>query len=310
MPPNKATSTPTPTSMSQEEIDRLIAMNEALTAALKPKRSVQDSAKVSVSIVRHNPTKYVGLRSPSLLGDWHREFDNLFELLKCLAEMQVDQVAYYLRGKAGMWWTRSKEDVREAATNKGSDYVRWSEFNKFMNAVFVPEHIKSRMRAEFDSFKMTDKMTVETYYNRFMELSEYVADLNFSDEMLALRFDKRLTTTIKKRLAAGQPSKIDDVYQRAEHAKRIADMLKEEKKENGEKRKTEAASENAGNKKQNVNPYRSFFSNNGQNGNGNHGGFGTGGASGGGVLTCFRCGKVGHKISDCRVHVGAKLGVL
>ncbi|XP_074292299.1 uncharacterized protein LOC141619177 [Silene latifolia] len=151
-----------------------------------------------------------------------------------------------------MWWTRSKEAVREAAVNSGSDYVRWSGFKKVMNVVFVPEHIKSRMRAEFDSFKMTDEMTVETYYNKFMELSEYISYLNFSDEMLALRFEKELTTIIKKRLAAGQPSNMDDVYQRAGHAKRIADMLKEEKKERGEKRKTEAASESAGNKKQNI----------------------------------------------------------
>ncbi|XP_074283159.1 uncharacterized protein LOC141607704 [Silene latifolia] len=291
MPPKKATSTPIPTSMSQEEIYRLIAMSKALTAALKAKGSVQDLAKVNASIAWHNPAKYDGLGAPSLLGDWHREFDNLFELLKCPAEIQVDQAAYYLRGKAGMWWTRSKDAVREAAANNGSDYVRWSGFKKVMNVVFVPEHIKSRMRVEFDSFKMPDGMTVETYYNTFMELSEYVADLNFSDEMLALRFEKGLTTTIKKR---------------AGHVERIADMLKEEKKEKGEKRKTETASENAGNKKQNVNPYRSFFSNNRQNGNGNRGGFGRGGASGGGVITCFRYGKVGYKIADCRVHVGSR----
>ncbi|XP_074291547.1 uncharacterized protein LOC141618347 [Silene latifolia] len=250
-------------------------MNEALTTALKAKRSVQDSAKVSASIARHNPTKYDGLGAPSLLADWHREFDNLFELLKCPAKMQVDQAAYYLRGKAGMWWPRSKEAVREVAANNGSEYVKWSGFKKVMNVVFVLEHVRSRMRAEFDSFKMTNEMTVETYYNRFMELSEYVADLNFSDEMLALRFEMGLTTNIKKRLA-------------------------------GEKRKTEAASESAENKKQNVNPYRSFFFNNGQNGSGNHGGFGRGGASGGGVVTCFRCGKVGHKIADYRVHVGGQ----
>ncbi|XP_074306090.1 uncharacterized protein LOC141641320 [Silene latifolia] len=127
--------------------------------------------------------------------------------------------------------------------------LAWRGFKETMRVVFVPEHIRSKMRAEFDSFKMTDEMTVESYHNRFMELAEYVSDLNFSDEILALRFEQGLTTTIKKRLAASQPSSMDDVYQRAGHAERIADMLQEERKVKGEKRKIETPSEGAGGSK-------------------------------------------------------------
>ncbi|XP_074302322.1 uncharacterized protein LOC141633827 [Silene latifolia] len=210
MPLKKSTSTPT--TMSQEEIDRLIAMNEALTAGVKSKGSAQDPAKLSASIARHNPMNYDQLGEPSLLGDWHREFHNLFELLKCHAELQVDQVVYYLRGKAGLWWTRNKEAIRKASEGNNSPYVKWPGFKKVMRVVFVLEHIRRKMRAKFDSFKITDEMTVETYYNRFMELSEYLVDLNISEEILALRFEKGLTT-IKKRLGAGQPSNMDDIYQ-------------------------------------------------------------------------------------------------
>ncbi|XP_074295780.1 uncharacterized protein LOC141623584 [Silene latifolia] len=307
-------STPTPSTMSQEEIDRLISMNEALTVALKAKGSVQDPAKMSASIARHNPTKYDGLGEPSLLGDWHREFDNLFELLGCPPEFQVDQAAYYLRGKAGLWWNRSKEVIREAWRESDESFITLKSFKENMRAVFVPEHIRSKMRAEFDSFKMTEEMTVETYYNRFMELSEYVADLNFSDEMLALRFEKGLTTTIKKRLAAGQPSTMDDVYQRAGHAERIADMLKEErrekeeKKEKSEKGKVEPSSENAGSKKQNSNQYYSYFANSAPMGGVSRGINGRSVANRDFVGSCFRCGKLGHKIIYCRVNLGKQGG--
>ncbi|XP_074291332.1 uncharacterized protein LOC141618117 [Silene latifolia] len=102
---------------------------------------------------------------------------------------------------------------------------------------------------------MTEEMTIEDYHNRFMELVEYVSDLNYGE----VRFEKGLTTRIEKRLAPGEPSIVEEVYQREEHAERIADMVKEEKKDKGEKRKEETTSEGAGgSKKQNYNQYRSF----------------------------------------------------
>ncbi|XP_074313942.1 uncharacterized protein LOC141649145 [Silene latifolia] len=86
-------------------------------------------------------------------------------------------------------------------------------------------------------------------------------------KLLLLRFKNGLTTSIKKRLADGQPSTMDVVYQRAGHAERIADMFreerreKEEKKGKSEKRKDESSSENVGSKKQNSNQYHSYFAN-------------------------------------------------
>ncbi|XP_074298762.1 uncharacterized protein LOC141629691 [Silene latifolia] len=202
----------TPTTMSPKEIDRLIATNVALTAALKSKISTMDPAKMSVAIARHNPIKYDGLGEPSLLGDWCREFDNLFELLNCPEEMQVDQVAHYLKGKARLWWSRSKGVIREAWKESEKPYITWRGFKETMRAVFVPEHVWSRMRSKFDTFKMTEEMTIEDYHNRFMKLAEYVSDLNYGDEVLALRFEKGLTMPIKKRLSAGEPSTLEEVY--------------------------------------------------------------------------------------------------
>ncbi|XP_074315302.1 uncharacterized protein LOC141651491 [Silene latifolia] len=159
-----------------------------------------DHAKMSATIAIHNPMKYDGLGEPSFLGDWCREFDNLFELLDCREEMQVDQAAHYLKGKAGLWWNRN---------NAG--------FKDTMRGTFVPEHVRSRMRSEFDAFKMTEAMTIEDYHNRFMELAEYVLDLNYGEEVLALRFEKGLTARIKKRLSPGEPSTLEEVYQREGH---------------------------------------------------------------------------------------------
>ncbi|XP_074287557.1 uncharacterized protein LOC141612647 [Silene latifolia] len=118
------------------------------------------------------------------------------------------------------------------------------------------------------------------------------SDLNFSDEMLALGFEKGLTTTIKKRLALGHQVPWMMFTESHGHAERIADILKEEKKEKegkkekGEKRKTSQGDE--GSKK-------------------TYGGFGYGGSvgavRGGGnsmFQACYSCGKYGHKARECR----------
>ncbi|XP_074302977.1 uncharacterized protein LOC141637319 [Silene latifolia] len=192
---------------------------------------------MSAAIARHNPMKYDGLGEPSLLGDWYREFDNLFEVLNCPEEIQVDQAAHYLKGKVGLWWNHNKAVIREAWKKRDEPFVSWRGFKDTLRGTFVPEHVTSKMRSEFDSFKMTEEMTIEDYHNRFMELAEYVSDLNYREEVLDLRFEKGLTTRIKKSLVAGEPSTVLEVYQRAGHAERIADMVKEEKKDKGEKRK-------------------------------------------------------------------------
>ncbi|XP_074318693.1 uncharacterized protein LOC141655515 [Silene latifolia] len=211
---------------------------------------------MSAAIARHNPMKYDGLGEPPLLGDWCREFDNLFELLNYPEEIQVDQAAHYLKGKAGLWWNHSKVVIREAWRESDEPFVSWKGFKDTFRGTFVPEHVRSRMRSEFDVFKMTEEMTIEDYHNRFMELAEYVSDLNYGVEVLALRFERGLTTRIKKRLSVGEPSTIEEVYQRAGHTERIVDMVKEEKKDKGEKRKAETTSEGAGgSKKQNYNQF-------------------------------------------------------
>ncbi|XP_074297657.1 uncharacterized protein LOC141628408 [Silene latifolia] len=102
-------------------------------------------------------------------------------------------------------------------------------------------------------------MTVEEYHNRFQELSEYLSDLNMGHEMLAVKFEKGLSTEIKKRLVVGEPTTVEEVYQRAGHAERISDMLKEEKKGKGEKRKAKTVSESgATSKKPHYNQFKSY----------------------------------------------------
>ncbi|XP_074291860.1 uncharacterized protein LOC141618676 [Silene latifolia] len=297
MPPKRARAS----TMTDEDIERMQDLNAALLEIVKGKKDEMNPSKVGASVARYKPAKYEGVGEPSLLGEWCREFDNIFELIACPEEMQVDQAVFYLRRKAGRWWTKNKATIREAFQLSEEPFVSWQNFKNILRNTFIPEHIRSKMRAHFDSFKMTDEMTVEDCHNIFMELAEYVADLNYNDEVLAMRFEKGLTLAIKKRLTAGVPTTVEEVYQRAGHAERIKEMVIEEKKEKGEKkRKSEAVSEGArGSKKANTNQLRVYTGN----------GTAFGGSASHGEsrrafsepVQCFRCGKMGHKASTCRV---------
>ncbi|XP_074265856.1 uncharacterized protein LOC141588307 [Silene latifolia] len=298
MPPKRARAS----TLTDEEIERMQDLNAALLEIVKGKKDEMNPSKVGASVARYKPAKYEGVGEPSLLGEWCREFDNIFELIACPEEMQVDQAVFYLRGKAGRWWTKNKATIREAFQLSEEPYVPWQNFKNILRNTFIPEHIRSKMRAQFDSFKMTNEMIVENYHNNFMELAEYVADLNYNGEVLAMRFEKGLTLAIKKRLTTGVPTTVKEVYQRESHVERIKEMVIEEKKEKGEnKRKSEAVSEGAwgGSKKANTNQFRAYT--------GNGAAFG-GSASHvesrrafGEPVQCFRCGKMGHKASTCRV---------
>ncbi|XP_074277977.1 EG45-like domain containing protein [Silene latifolia] len=87
-----------------------------------------------------------------------------------------------------------------------------------MREQFVPEHIQHKMRSEFESFTMTEEMTVTEYYHRFLELSRYVEDMQLGQRGVALRFERGLSAKIMNRLPAGVATDLKEVYLRAASA--------------------------------------------------------------------------------------------
>ncbi|XP_074320420.1 uncharacterized protein LOC141657170 [Silene latifolia] len=300
MPPKRNTAV----NITQEELDRLLAENEAL----KAKR--MDPAKMSTIVARHNPTFFTGEGEPHLLGDWCREFTNLFELIACPEELQVDQAAHYLRATAGEWWNRNKAEIRHVARDVEEGYVSWLEFQVILTDVHA-EFRKAKLREEFDTFKMTEDMTVETYHRKFRLLASYIDEFAKNETMLAMRFERGLTVDIKKRLTAAPPTTVQDIYLRAGAAERLSEQIKEDKKGKAEKRKSETVSDNTGAKKPNSGKFSGYSTNSAPGGMRNQSGGSFRGASIGGNasrITCFGCGKLGHRKFECRSSGGNQSG--
>ncbi|XP_074292398.1 uncharacterized protein LOC141619268 [Silene latifolia] len=300
MPPKRNTAV----NITQEELDRLLAENEAL----KAKR--MDPAKMSTIVARHNPT-FTGEGEPHLLGDWCREFTNLFELIACPEELQVDQAAHYLRATAGEWWNRNKAEIRHVARDVEEGYVSWLEFQVILTDQFMPEFRKAKLREEFDTFKMTEDMTVDTYHRKFRLLASYIDEFAKNETMLAMRFERGLTVDIKKRLTAAPPTTVQDIYLRAGAAERLSEQIKEDKKGKAEKRKSETVSDNTGAKKPNSGKFSGYSTHSAPGGMRNQSGGSFRGASIGGNasrVTCFGCGKLGHRKFECRSSGGNQSG--
>ncbi|XP_074288763.1 uncharacterized protein LOC141613920 [Silene latifolia] len=264
-----------------------------------------DPAKMSTIVARHNPTIFTGEGEPHLLGDWCREFTNLFELIACPEELQVDQAAHYLSATAGEWWNRNKAEIRHVARDIEEGYVSWLEFQVILTDRSCRVR-KAKPREEFDTFKMTEDMTVDTYHRKFRLLASYIDEFAKNETMLAMRFERGLTVDIKKRLTAAPPTTVQDIYLRAGAAERLSEQIKEDKKGKAEKRKSET-----GAKKPSSGKFSGYSTNSAPGGMRNQSGGSFRGASIGGNasrVTCFGCGKLGHRKFECRSSGGNQTG--
>ncbi|XP_074313794.1 uncharacterized protein LOC141648988 [Silene latifolia] len=202
-----------------------------------------------------------------------KNVESLLEAVKCPEDMIVDQAVFYLRDEAGVWWQNMREEVQAYYRNRGQPSIPWVGFKSAMREHFVPEHIRHKLRAEFDSFSMAVNMNVIEYYHQFIELSRYMEDMQLSQRISALRFEKGLAPMITDRLPAGVLTDLKEVYVRAGHAKRLVDLAKEAKERNVEKRKAESEGGNQSSHKK--------------------------GTSDNSNLACLNCGGSGHKRYEC-----------
>ncbi|XP_074318879.1 uncharacterized protein LOC141655711 [Silene latifolia] len=175
----------------------------------------------------------------------------------------VDQAAHYLRAHVGGPVDGNKVEIRQVARDLETGHVSWLEFQELLKNEFMPEFQKAKLQEEFDTFKMTEDMTVEAYHRTFRQLCSYIDNFGQNEAMLAMR-------PIRK----ARPRKGSGDHERY-----------------------------LGAKKQSSGRYGGYSTNSAPGGMRAQSGGGFRGTSGGGSsagITCFGCGKTGHKRFECR----------
>ncbi|XP_074299698.1 uncharacterized protein LOC141630848 [Silene latifolia] len=299
--PHARTPSPLPR-VSEEEMEWLIAQNEALTEALRnvtcETDAAMDASAVSIAISRHHPTKYLGVGEPYLFSDWVREIENVFEVVRCQEELKVEQAAFYLGGLAGGWWYKEQEAMKNFYEERGEAAIPWPDFKMEMRNEFIPEHVRGKLRVEFDRFVMTDVVTVQDYYIRFCELATYVEGLHLRQSHLALKFEGGLTVKLLEKLTLGDLSSVKEVYDRAGNTERLLDVAKDAKDRSGEKMRNEGEGGYQP-KKITFNQSKSYSGGAQENSFGGTRNFGNKAASEGQGLRCYNYGGLGHKRVEC-----------
>ena len=63
-------------------------------------------------ISQSKPSTYDGTGEPTVLENWIREFDKLFEVLHCPENLRIDNVVFFLRDEADFWWIQNGAALR------------------------------------------------------------------------------------------------------------------------------------------------------------------------------------------------------
>ncbi|XP_074278162.1 uncharacterized protein LOC141601758 [Silene latifolia] len=224
--------------------------------------------------------------------------ENVFEVMRCPEELKVEQAAFYLGGLAGGWWYKEREAMKNFYEEMGEAAIPWAEFKMEMRNEFIPEHVRCKLRAEFDRFVMIDAMTVQDYYIRFCELATYLEDLHLSKSHLALKFEGGLTVKLLKKLTPGDLSSVKESYARAGNAERLLGAAKDAKDKSGEKWRNEGEGGYQP-KKITFNQSKSYSGGAQGNSFGGTINYGNRAASEGGGLRCYNCGGLSHKRVEC-----------
>ncbi|XP_021721470.1 uncharacterized protein LOC110689028 [Chenopodium quinoa] len=158
------------------------------------------------------PPTYLGKEDPASLENWIREFDKLFDAINFPEELKVNNVVYYLREEADLWWSQNRTRILETP-NFG-----WKELKKAIRDKFYPAYLKKQKCMEFTNLRKGN-MTINEYYNKFIELMKLAPEVLPTEELKAQRFEQGLTLSLQGKLGGGGVTfkTLDEVYGRAAH---------------------------------------------------------------------------------------------
>ena len=316
-----------PADSRKAEMDKLLTLNAQLVETvrlLNESRNgttsttaavVPTSANLSTSISRLRPSKYEGTEGPVRLESWVREFQELFTTVGCPHDLRVEQAAFYLRGRAGLWWTSTRDILRSEHQDgdSGESVFGWNSFVSALREEYYPAHVQLEKQEQFEALQQGD-MSVEKYYTRFCELTTLVPHLSLSEAALAYKFERGLTLDIRRRMIGGISTSVREVYTKAGYAERF--VTEERALLVGEKRKAETSMSGATYRNRGPNfSTRPRFDTRPPGGNmstrsidtvsrrsfncrrcgRNHPGRDCGGNS----VICYECGRPGHRSYEC-----------
>ena len=183
-------------SMINDRLELLVRATENLLEArnrevVNPNRQDGD---ITRRISQFKPSTYDGSADPQKLENWIRELEKIFDVVGCPDLIKVNQAVFYLVGQADLWWGLNKERLSREVN------FSWEAFVRALKDKFYPVHLQKKLTTEFANLVM-GSMSVDEYYQKFIELMRFAPHVVSTEEMKAHKFKLGLTLDLQEKLA-------------------------------------------------------------------------------------------------------------
>jgi hypothetical protein len=282
------------------------AANERLIKAI-----ARMSAKVRMDI-----PAYEGSLDAEELLDWIRALDTYFDYEDIEEDKKVRHAVTKLKGHAALWWDEVQADRR----SKGKQKIKsWDRMIAKMKAKFIPRDYQITLFRRMQNLRQK-LMTVKEYTEEFYRLNIRAGHRESDDEKVA-RYLNGLRYDIQDELSMVTIRTVEDAYQMALKAeeklsrkqgqrgrgrsqprgKAVAQERTQKPKEDWKRPQGKAERGGTSQQRQQISEPR-------RQQDDQQGGYADAnifprtrgrGRGRGGVITCFTCGKDGHKAVDC-----------
>ncbi|XP_019198968.1 PREDICTED: uncharacterized protein LOC109192721 [Ipomoea nil] len=222
-----------------------------------------------------------------------------------LSAQRVETVVYYLQEEADHWW------VMEGPTLKEKEGFDWKMFKVLLRERFYPEYVEAAKYEEFLHLEQ-GSMSVQEYHVRFVVLSQFAPTIAPDEASKAWKFVRGLHYDAQKLFTAAKFATLNEAYDAVADHSRIQQLHRIAM--HGPKKKSEG-NDSQSSKGHRFNPVARNGNRNGERRNPVIGqGVRGGGLSsvrsvactrcgrdhprttcGGRPVTCFNCGKPGHR---------------
>jgi hypothetical protein len=268
---------------------------------------------------RQQPPIYEGKAGAEVAEDWFLQTERLLKVMDCADNNMVRYATYLLSGQANRWWETKGAQVRSRLGLQKEDFIPWEEFKKEFYNRFFPSTVRQARAQEFTDL-VQGSMTVEQYAAKFIELSRFAPHLVSTGELEARKFERGLQPHIMNLVVGFQINDLTDLVDKAaiiEQTQNANSGYSSQNTNSGysHQRKRNApqwsySGEQSNKKRFHQTPQRNFTPQQPrQQGNGGqhapcqkcgrlHAGNCLFGQS-----VCYRCGKPGHIMRDCKAPI-------